>query len=193
MSDYYSNSIEEYLRQPRGGFYRSAYAVEPNPWSRKGEIEAALLFRGTLVSAYGFIETRLRELALRTSRLPQCESLRSGMPFREKSLLIYLRASFALEPLRQFQTTAEAFLSRFEAAGDLRHMAAHARMQVLPGWGVVLEHFPAGGSPSEPLIEKRRFLLADLEREARRAARLSRYGDRLFAQLESSGVLPPLD
>lgn len=192
MPDYYCNSIEEYLRQPGGRFYRSSYAVEPNPWSRKGEIEAALLFRGTLVSAYGFIETRLRELALRTSHLPQCKSIFVGLPFREKSLLTYLRAAFAQEPLKQFQCTAESFLSRFEAAGDLRHMAAHARMQVLPGWGVVLEHFPKGGSPSKPLIERRRYPLADLELEARRAARLSRLGDSLMAQLIATGLLPEI-
>ena len=132
MFEHHRNSVEEYLTSPRTGYHWSSYAVEPNPWSRKGEIEAALLFRGTIVSAYGLIETRFRELALRSSRLPQYAELSDGLPFREKSLLAYLRKVFGREPLSQFQTTAENFLGRFERTGELRNMAAHARMQVMP-------------------------------------------------------------
>jgi len=72
--------MEQFLRPAPKTLARSAYAVEVNPWTTKGDIEAALLFRGTIVSSYGFIETTLGEVCVRASRIEKFAALRSSFP-----------------------------------------------------------------------------------------------------------------
>ncbi len=189
MNDYYSMPINSLLREPPAGLARSAYAVEVNPWVRRGDVEAALLFRGTIVSAFGYIETLMGELAVRASRLDDYAGLREGFPHSAGKRSAHLRRVFASGPLAPFKRLATAALDRFDATAELRNLAAHARMQVLPDWGVTFEDFPKN-APSGLIKRTKRLQMSDLEQAAWQAARLSRLCQRLAGRLNA--VLPPL-
>jgi hypothetical protein len=165
--------------------------VSVNPWSRRGEIEAALLFRGTLVASYGEIEVQMAELAIRCSRLPEYYGLRDNFPFTVAKRTNFLRQAFSCGPLNVYQKVAECALKRVEEATELRHLVAHARMQVQPDWGVVFEHIPTA-SDGQIAFETKRITLANLELAARKAARLCRVFQKLRASLDKSGKLPNL-
>jgi hypothetical protein len=191
VSDYYSKPIDEFLRDPPKGYRRSAYEVEVNPWARRGEVEAALFFRGTIVSAFGYIETRIAELAIRTSRLEQYAEIRPNFPFSLEKRISYLRKVFERPPLSQFQGLAALALNRFEGAGELRHQVAHARMQVLSGSGATFEDFPKADREGIAL-RRGRYTMEDLEQAAWRAARLSRLCQHLMVRLDQAEILPAL-
>lgn len=192
MTSYYAKPINSYLRDPpKHGVRRSAYEVETNPWSRRGDVEAALLFRGTIVSAYGYIESRMAELAIRISRMPEYDGLRASFPFAMDKRVSYLRRAFARAPLSSVQATAELALSRFESASEMRHQVAHARMHVQPDWGVVFEDYKRGDD-GQLTHRTGRYLLDDLERAAWRAAWQSRLCQRLLDDLDRSELLPPI-
>ncbi|WP_435199216.1 hypothetical protein [Qipengyuania sp. 902] len=190
MSDYYSEPLNKHLREAKG-LARSAYAVEVNPWVPRGEVEAAIFFRGAIVSAYGYIETRIGELTLRISKIPQYAALREKMPYHADKRIAFLREAFSVGDLARFGGTADRFLLRFEAQAHLRHLIAHARMQVMPAWGVTFQDFPTVGHEG-PQHRTRRMPLGDLEFLAWRAARLSRLGQHLMGLLEQTGLLPDL-
>lgn len=190
--DYYHRSIERFLRSPPSNLARSAYATEVNPWVTRGDVEAALFFRGTIVSALGSIETSLGELALRCSRLEHYAALRSTFPYSFKNRIKFLRQAFSQEPLLRHQEIANQFFDRVERLFAARNMVAHARMQVMPDWGVTFHHFPEsfdGGVSTS----KERLTLQDLELLAWRGARLSRLYQRLANILDDEDLLPALE
>ena len=192
MSDYWHRSIEEFLRAAPKNHARSAYATEINPWTTKGDIEATLLFRGAIVSALGSIETHLGELALRCSRLESYAALRSTFPYSFKDRIKFLRRAFELPPLAPHSQIANQFFNRVESLFASRNMVAHARMQILPNWGVTFHHFPErieGGVNTA----RQRMTLTDLEKLAWRAAKLSRLHQYLAEQLERERILPQLE
>lgn len=182
--------IEDHLRLPRIWWMRSAYAIEVNPWAPKEHIEAALLFRGAIVSAHGYVETRLAELALRSSKLPEYADIRDTYPYKHGQKLSYLRSVFLSEPLKPYQDTAERFFTRFDAGADLRNLMAHAKMDVDSSW-IVFEDFDIG---KKGAIQRRQFpfTLKDLEKTAWKAVCLSRICQRLADELESQNILPAL-
>lgn len=191
MADYWDRSPGNFLRRPTKSQMRSAYAIETNPWTTKGDVEAALLFRGTIVSAHGYIETRLAELSFRCSKSDEYRELRDKYPYTLDNRLEYLRNVFSIEPLHIHHAIAEKFFKQVESGRELRHLMAHARMQVLPDWGVVFHGFkqPKG----EPMQYRQdRMLLSDLERAAWRASKLSRACQRLADGLENLEIIPPL-
>ncbi|CAD7341789.1 hypothetical protein FIM10_18670 [Sphingomonadales bacterium 56] len=183
-----------YLRETRSIFAKSAYAPENNPWVKRDEMDAALLFRGAILSAYGSIETRLAEIAIRCSRLDAYASIRTDFPYAMPRRLAFLRSAFSTGPLAPFERVADAFLTRFEASAELRHMMAHAHTQAsgdLVGWGATFHDYqPTKGGAIT--YRARRMRLAELEAEAARAARFSRIGRRLYWHLDESGLLPPV-
>lgn len=191
MSDYWHPPIEGYLRSPPNNSGRSAYAVEVNPWARRGEIEAALLFRGSIVSAFGYIDTRLSELAIRTSVMPEYLGMREKLPFTFQRRINYLREIFDTAPLERYQPYARQFLYRLEQNYELRNLVAHARMQVLPDWGVTFVHFVRGDG-NQLLEVNKRVLVSELERAAWRLCRLSRLTQFLLERIESDQILPPI-
>jgi hypothetical protein len=191
MSEYWNRDLKRFLRGPTTSWMRSAYAIEVTPWTTKGDIEAALLFRGTIVSAYGYVETRLGELGYRCSAMPEYCDIEDQFPYRMPSRLSFLRRCFAGVPLVKFQDTAERFFIRFEGSAKVRHLAAHARMQVLPDWGATFHDFykPKGEHMN---YRTQRYKLRDLEKEAFRAAMTSRLCQRLADDLEAQQILPEL-
>ncbi|MFN3989210.1 MAG: hypothetical protein ACK4IS_03020 [Erythrobacter sp.] len=175
---------------------RSAYAIEASPWSPKENIEAALLFRGAVVSAHGYIETRLAELALRSSIMTEYASLQATFPYRHSSRLSYLRRIFSLEPLKPYNNSAERFFARFDAGAEHRHVMAHAKMKVNGSW-IVFEDFKTGkidtGQKGAILQRRFTFTLSDLEKIAWKSVCLSRICQRLANEVEKLEILPSLD
>lgn len=192
VKDHYRRSIEGFLRAPPKNLARSAYATEVNPWTTKGDIEATLLFRGAIVSAFGSIETHLGELALRCSRLSHYAALRSNFPYSFKNRIRFLREAFALQPLASYGRIANQFFDRAESLFASRNMVAHARMQIMPDWGVTFHHFPES-SKEGVTTARQRLMLEDLERLAWRAAKLSCLHQYLSNRLEQEALLPPLE
>ncbi|AJA10017.1 hypothetical protein SKP52_15695 [Sphingopyxis fribergensis] len=193
MSDYWASSLTPLLRDPPPESHRrSAYEVEINPWSRRGDVEAALLFRGSIVSAYGYIESTLGELCVRASRLPSYAALRESFPHSADQRISFLRRAFAIEPLLQYQLWAGMFFDRLDAQSDLRNLAAHSRMQVMPDWGVTFHDLRRDG-PSNVIMRRQRMTMSELETEAWRAARLSRLCQMLVGRLNRAEILPVIE
>ena len=178
------------LRQSRYIWAKSAYAIEINPWIQREESEAALLFRGTVVSAYAYIETRLTEIAIRASRMPVYAELREKYPYQMNGRLKFLRQAFAIGALAPYGSIAESFFSRFEDAATLRHVMAHARMEMGPkDWGVTFYDYRPGENGAI-MFRRNRYTYQELERFAWRASRLSRLAQNLAHRLEGLGILP---
>jgi hypothetical protein len=193
MSDPWLTSLTPYLRDPPlKSWRRSAYEVEVNPWSRRGDVEAALLFRGSIVSAYGYIETILGEICIKASRLPKYAALRESFPQTAENRVSFLRRAFALDPLLEYQPWATLFLDRFEAHSEIRNLSAHARMQVLPDWGVTFRDLRRDG-PMKINSRSQRMTIPELEVAAWRAARLSRLCQRLVNRLNRAEILARID
>lgn len=182
--------IEDYLRAPRIWWMRSAYAIEVSPWVKREQVEAALLFRGAIVSAHGYIETRLAELAFRSSAMPEYEKIRTTFPYKHGKLLAYLREIFSQPPLQPYRHTAERFFVRFDQGTDLRHLIAHCKMRVESDQ-VVFEDFKMGVG-GRPMHRRLPMTIWDLEKRAWKAVCLSRICQRLVEELEALHILPPL-
>ena len=178
------------MRKPPANLTRSYYAVEVNPWSRRGDIEAAQLFRGTIVSAYGHVETELSKLCIQISRLDNYAQLVPILPYRMSSRIEFLRRAFAYGPLKAFGSTTERFLQKFEGMANLRHLMAHSRMDVQPDWGVTFEDYRIIDGAITHRYE--RFLIKDLEEMARRSARFARLGQKLKNELMIQDILPQI-
>lgn len=193
-TDVGTGSGNRHLRESRSPFARSAYAPENNPWVKQDEMDAALLFRGAILSAYALVETRLAEIAIRCSKLDAYASVKAEFPYNMDKRLRFLRTVFATGPLAAYAKVAEAFFIRFEAAAELRHMMAHAYMETcgdLVGWGVTFHDYqPVKGGGIT--YRARRMRLADLEAEAARAARFSRLGRELYWRLTQTRILPDI-
>ena len=116
---------------------RLAYTLEINPWVPDLYLKNAVLFRGAVVSAWGYIETKLIELAIRSSRMPEYSAIRATYPYKLDNRFGYMRRVLASEgPFSKYRSIGKKFLDRFEASADLRHLMAHGDMQALPDWGV---------------------------------------------------------
>ena len=74
---------------------------------------------------------------------------------------------------------------------DIRHLIAHARMQVLGDFGATFNDFQIS---KDGLIHHRtkRIGMAELEDLAQKAARFSRIAQLLAERLEAESILPPL-
>src|SRR6476469_910421 len=81
-------------RRVLSNYVRSPYAIEYNPWTTMQEIEDATLYRGVIVSAFAQIETRLGEIAIRSSRMPPYQALRTRFPFKAEQRVAFLRRVF---------------------------------------------------------------------------------------------------
>jgi hypothetical protein len=193
MSNPWLTSLIPYLRDPPAeSRRRSAYEVETTPWAKRGDIEAALLFRGTIVSAYGYIETILGEVCIKASRLPHYAALRESFPHTADQRVSFIRRAFSVAPLVAYQPWATMFLDRFERHGELRNLATHARMQVLPDWGVTFKDLRRTG-PSTIDSRQQRMTMPDLELAAWRAARLSRLCNFLVDRLNKLEMIARID
>ncbi len=189
---YYQRPIEQFLRAMPKTHARSAYAEEVNPWTTKGDVEAALLFRGTIVSAFGYIDCKLVELCLRASRLDMYARLRSKFPYSQPERLKFLRKAFSFGPLKPYQPIATLMADKIEQDATVRHLVAHARMQVLPENFVSFHDYPRSDSVG---VSYRRtpMSMLELERQAWKAALRSRTFQMLYCKLEEANVLPKLE
>ncbi len=113
---------------------RYTYMIETNAWTRDSDLADAVLFRGAIVAAWGYIETTLIELAIRSSHMSEYSQINARYPYKLDGRINYMRTVLkSVGPFAQFCTIGEQFLDRFEAAAELRHIMAHGKMQVLDG------------------------------------------------------------
>ena len=191
MNGHKEGSIERFLRPISETITRSAYACEVNPWVTKSEIEAAMLFRGAIVSAYGYIETSLGELCLRASRLEEYADLRQTFPFSTEKRVSFLRKAFSTGPLEPYKRTAHLFLDKFQNNDRLRNLVAHAKMQVMNESGATFIDFPTGNA-NGIILYRTPMSLQELERLAWKSSLRSRLCQHLCDLLDREDVLPSL-
>jgi len=174
------------------GYGAQGFALEMNPWQTEESINTALLCRGAIVAGWANVESSLIEVAIRASRYPAYQGHRDSFPTKLKTRVTYLREIIELPgPLRPHAKLGRAVLDRYQATEDLRNMMAHARMQVLPGWGATF-HFFQAASGSQIRYRTRRFTEIELQFLGNKAARFSRAVRRLVATINARTLLPPL-
>jgi len=163
--------------------------VEINPWTPEPDALAAMLYRGVIVSAWGFIETHLNETAVRCSWHPAYMPLLTKYPRLLNDRLQYLRRVLdAPGPLQLHRAFGQSFIDRFAASAALRNTMAHARMQLLPPMGI---KFTEVGRFDGDLKQRySRYQLEDLAAMARKATRLSRLCQRIIVQINERKLLP---
>lgn len=168
------------------------FALERNPWTPEGELQHALFLRGVIISAAGYTEMSLTELAIRASRLPVYAAQRAKYPYLLKSRIKFLRDAIAVPqgPLSAYSSLSLRFLDRFEAMKEFRDMLAHAKLKVLHDFWTFEEFKLEAGDRlirrvSAPFTHERLLYLA---RRAARISRLSQRGLDFFGPL-----LPPLE
>jgi hypothetical protein len=165
--------------------------IEVNPWTSQELAEKAMQYRGAIVAAWGNIETWLSEVALRASHVDAYRGLRGQFPYKIETRIAFLEKILEQPgPLARFAPLGRPLLARVRQSAKLRNQMAHARMTMLPQWGVTFEELVGQGD--QVSLRRRRYSLAELEALARRATRLSRIVQRAAARLEAEKVLPPL-
>jgi hypothetical protein len=172
-------------------YIRSPYAIEHNPWSSLPEIEDAMLYRGVIVSAFAQIETKLGEIAIRASLIPQYHALCESFPFSAAKRIRFLQRVFELGPLAPHRIIALAFLDKFDSIAAVRHIMAHGQMRVLGGQ-ITFHDIPSSNG-NEITMRRQRFVLAGLELLAWRSAKLARFAHELSSRLDALDILPPLE
>jgi hypothetical protein len=188
--------IGRYLRKPPPGYARSAYAVEANAWTTRGATEAALLFRGTLVSAFGYIENTLSHLCIQCSRLDHYAALRKTFPYKFDDKVDFLKKCCLHRPLNDCQSIACRFFDEMDDLKEIRNTSAHAHMRVLSGNHNIPPSIRFVNYTKRcgiPVAEMKTMSLPELEMLARKAARLSRRVQALNHKLDELGILPAVE
>jgi len=175
----------------------SEFEIEANPWARKEDVEAAMLFRGVSISAWAAIETTLNEIAFRASCDQAYIDVRDGFPYRLSERLRYFddvlnRAG----PLTPYSNLAKRLVARWASGATMRHILAHGRMRVLsgprgaPSRATFTDLRPAPGGNGT--LRTTMLTLQELGAGAKRAARFSRMVQRLAIQIDARALLPQL-
>ena len=165
--------------------------VEVNPWTPQDEAEKAILYRGAIVAAWSNIETYLSEWALRASHVDAYRGLRERFPYKIDDRIGFLeRVLRHPGPLQDFMPLGLLLLSRVRKSATLRNRMAHARMRVLPHWGVTFEELV--GQQDKVTVRSQRYSLLQLRSLAMRTTRLSRIVQRAANRIEAAKILPTL-
>ncbi|NQE61407.1 hypothetical protein [Caulobacter sp. RHG1] len=163
--------------------------VEINPWTPEHEALSAMLYRGAIVSAWGFIETHLNETAVRCSWHEDYQPLLAKYPRILHERVQYLRDVLdAPGPLHPYRSYGHGLLQRFVDSAALRNTMAHARMEVLPPMGITFRE--VGRFDGELQQRRRRYQLVELQAMARRATRLSRLCQGVIEAINQRQLLP---
>jgi hypothetical protein len=163
-----------------------------NPWTPQADLEQALAYRGAIVAAWGFVETWISQIAICCSHVDVYCELKDKYPFPVTGRVKYLAAVLESPgPLAAYKNFGLLFLDRFRRSQKLRNTMAHGRMRLVPFWGFEFEEVVVERDGVIKL-QTSRFHLADLEREARRAARLSRLCQRAVTVLTEAKLLPSI-
>ena len=169
----------------------NSFVLEINPWVPESHVTAALFYRGAIVSAWGYIDTTLTELCIRSARMPEYRDIQKTFPSGLVKRLKYMRTVLQSPgPFATFEQPGLRFLARFEAEAPLRHLMAHGHMRVLPDWGATFTDFRADGRAIAN--RRKRFTLDQLRRLARKSTKLSRHVQRGRDAIEAAGFLPQM-
>jgi hypothetical protein len=131
----------------RGDFERMTILIDEisqvlphsSPWETAGghdELATVIFLRGAILSSYGFIETQLNELAIRSSRFEIYHSLRGSFPRSLPERLDYLTQAFGLlGPLYVVKDLGIELVDDFRKRQVHRNKWAHGQLKVHPGNG----------------------------------------------------------
>lgn len=180
------------MNEPLLGYGKQGLALEVNPWQSKRSIEAVLLYRGAIVSAWANVEASIIEVALRSSIHPRYSHIRDTYPSRLDGRVKYLRKVLASDgPLANHASLGNAILNRYVESADLRNLMAHAGMRVMPQWGTTFQMFKPKADQEVALL-RIRYTEEALNNLAHKAARFSRAVKSLLARLDNANLLPQL-
>lgn len=169
---------------------RFAFMTEVSPWTPQEDMMQATLYRGAVLSSWGYIDTALSEISFRCSKLAAYSEIRNRYPYKYSSRIAYLETVLnSPGPLSPYRSFGSNFLSRFKKSAPLRHTMAHASMRVLPQWGAVFTEFTSGKDDSV-VRRTQRYQITELEALARKASRLSRICQRIEHVLTTEKLLP---
>lgn len=190
-----SSPPENLLRKTANLNVRSVYAAECY-WAVKTEhLEAAMFLRGAAMTAFGYMDVKMGEIAIRLSHHAAYRGVRQTFPRTIEKRIEFFRWACDIAPQIKLIAHARFFLDRLEASLRLRHQMAHARMVVktIGEWSHIrFDDFPheKGNKPPKIPLGPEDILLIDFERTVRQLARLSRYGESLNHALIAWDELP---
>ena len=171
-----------------------------SPWETAGghdELATVIFLRGAILGSFGFVETQLNEIAIRSSRIPKYLELCQKFPWKLPDRLKYLSRAFSIEgPLQDVAPEGNKLVEEFREAQKLRNKWAHGALSVLPGtrdnrwlgaW-ITLKNFDAGQGQFNFSVD--RWTGADIEGQARNAKSLADRSNMIHCSLV--GHLPEL-
>ncbi len=108
-----------------------------SPWETAGghnELATVIFLRGAILSSYGFVETQLNEIAIRSSRLKIYNDLNPKFPWKFADRMKYLTKAFSTEGvLKEHAPSGRILVEDFIADQKNRNKWAHGALSVLPG------------------------------------------------------------
>lgn len=153
------------------------YVLEVNPWTPLEDLREFTLMRGVIVGAWASVETVLKEIALKASRLEPYIDVDVRIPKKNSEIIEYLKVLTTIKgPIYSIADDLKSLMLNFESHSNDRNMIAHAHMQVLPNWGATFSSYVAKGDKIGGdyfAYEERRLTLLQMDELARAATVLS--------------------
>lgn len=110
-----------------------------SPWETVGgcdELATVIFLRGAILGSYGFVETKLNEIAIRSSRIDEYHQLQTKFPWKIGDRLKYLSRVFDLDGvLKHKAPSGKELVDDYRAILEQRNKWAHGSIAVLPGMG----------------------------------------------------------
>jgi len=168
---------------------RWSYMVERSPWTRTQDLIDALVHRGAIIAAWGYTETLLTDILIRSSYMDEYCGIRPQYPFLFDKRLSYARQVLASDgPFSKYRAAGSKVLDHFEKATRLRDQMAHSHMHVLEGTVTFTDFRPISGELIRKFTE--RHTLSALREMARKATQLSRVFQKAYYTLDQENWLP---
>jgi hypothetical protein len=167
-----------------------AIVTEVNPWIPLDHLAKAMMYRGSIVSSWSYIDITLSEMAIRISKMDIYENIRDSYPYKAENKISYLRKVLGMQgPFSEIRSVGNQFLDRFEEAADIRHTMAHGKMNLLHN--LSFSEFRTGKKGSI-VRHQTAYTLAQLYGHARKATRLSRLLQMGYDAINKAHILPSM-
>lgn len=168
---------------------RWSYMVERSPWTRTKDLKDVLISRGAIVAAWGYTETLLTDILIRSSYMDEYCRIRAQYPFVLDKRLSYARQVLAsVGPFSKYHAVGSKILDHFQKARRLRDQMAHSHMHVLEGTATFTDYRPISGEIIRRFSEQ--YTLRALQEMARKATQLSRLFQKAHYILDRESWLP---
>lgn len=108
-----------------------------SPWETLGghdELATVTFLRGAILGCYGFVETQLNEIAIRSSRIEEYYKLQAKFPWKFADRMNYLSKAFSVAGiLKDIAPDGKKLVKDFVAMQNHRNKWAHGALAVMPG------------------------------------------------------------